>query len=452
MTPHRRSQLRSLRLGVATVAIALVGSAGANAATVHMGTAGETRYPGYGFYGEIETAFYTADPGERNRLVVTYDADVLGVTFSDPGAVIVAGESCRSIDAHTAHCVPRPYPISRQTYLQHVEVELGDLDDELDNPPPHPGGVAVRGGPGNDVLRGGDGPDELDGGEGTDTLLGGGSGDVVIDGEDTGTAGGGAPQADIMDGGPGHDLVSYRNRAAAVSVDVADDAPDGGPGEGDTVRAVEDAMGGAGPDRLSGDNGETRLTGNDGNDVLRGRGGRDVLRAGAGADALYGADGGDTLLGGAGPDTLSCGEDPDVVIDPAPGEFLDRHCNLISFAEVFGDDDEASFAFQPNTVARSRTSVFFRFGCPQFGLDDGEFFPCSGVLKLREGSGKRRLLGRAAVSIKREAIPPRAVAVRLTSVGRRLARRRSGVIATASLHRKVRIPNVAWTIRLKARR
>lgn len=58
---------------------------------------------------------------------------------------------------------------------------------------------------------------------------------------------------------------------------------------------IENAIGGAGNDSL---------TGNDANNVLRGEGGNDALNGGLGNDTLIGGTGNDNLVGGAGADTF----------------------------------------------------------------------------------------------------------------------------------------------------
>jgi len=65
---------------------------------------------------------------------------------------------------------------------------------------------------------------------------------------------------------------------------------------------IENAIGGSGNDRLTGNARANVLTGNGGHDVLYGGKGNDVLRGGAGDDTLFGQAGSDTLAGGAGSD------------------------------------------------------------------------------------------------------------------------------------------------------
>ena len=135
----------------------------------------------------------------------------------------------------------------------------------------------VRGGEANDLLVGGGGPDELEGGAGGDELRGRGGRDRLEPG----------PGADIVQGGAGRDRVDYRNHDAAVSVDFDVVPDDGAAGEGDLVSDdVEDVLGTAFGDTLSGSPDANRLEGRGGDDTLDGGAGQDELDGGAGADTI----------------------------------------------------------------------------------------------------------------------------------------------------------------------
>jgi hypothetical protein len=94
--------------------------------------------------------------------------------------------------------------------------------------------------------------------------------------------------------------------------------------------------------------------------------------------------------------------------------------------------------------------VSFLIGCPIY--EEGNVRPCRGLLKLHEAAGDRRLLGRASWRTSESIGRPRTVRVRLTATGRRLARRRGGVLATVSFRDTTANPPFAWTIPLRARR
>ena len=85
---------------------------------------------------------------------------------------------------------------------------------------------------------------------------------------------------------------------------------------------IENATGGGGADRLTGNDGANKLIGKGGHDVLIGNDGDDVLSAGAGRDDLRGNPGADRLAGGSGNDVFrffavadSTGKDADRITD-----------------------------------------------------------------------------------------------------------------------------------------
>jgi Ca2+-binding RTX toxin-like protein len=259
----------------------------------------------------------------------------------------------------------------------------------------------IAGGDGNDTIEGLGGADTLDGGTGTDTVSythsgsgvtidlglataqvsgGDATGDVLSNFENvagsafadtlTGTAGanvltGGAGDdvlaglggADILDGGAGSDTASYAASAAAVTVNLSTGAASGGDAQGDTLIAIENLIGSAFADTLTGDAGVNRLDGGAGDDLLAGLGGADILDGGAGTDtASYAASGAsvtvnlttnvntggdaqgdilsnienvtgsafaDTLTGNAGINTLTGGAGDDVLAGLGGADILD---------------------------------------------------------------------------------------------------------------------------------
>ncbi len=81
---------------------------------------------------------------------------------------------------------------------------------------------------------------------------------------------------------------------------------------------IEDAVGGTGNDRITGNAAANRLQGGAGSDVILGGGGGDVLEGGAGSDKLIGDAGDDRLAGGAGTDRLLGGAGRDTFVFDAP--------------------------------------------------------------------------------------------------------------------------------------
>ncbi|MBC6438673.1 MAG: hypothetical protein GDA52_11235 [Rhodobacteraceae bacterium] len=139
------------------------------------------------------------------------------------------------------------------------------------------GADLLNGDAGNDWLDGGGANDTLNGGAGADVLNGGGGNDVfgfgVFDPSDG--------SLDTLDGGSGRDLVDYSNiHFAGIAVDLATGtATDahGVPGQTDTLRNIEDVIGGsfASGDTLLGNARGNLFRGGAGADTLDGRGGRD---------------------------------------------------------------------------------------------------------------------------------------------------------------------------------
>jgi Ca2+-binding RTX toxin-like protein len=177
----------------------------------------------------------------------------------------------------------------------------------------------LKGGSGNDALYGGPGNDTLYGGPGNDTLSGGAGNDILYGdaGDDTFDEGSAPSGADVFNGGPGSDTISYAGRTAAVTISLDGVAHDGELGELDKVMAdVENAIGGAGNDTITGSPADNVLDGGPGNDTIAGGAGNDILRGGPGDDTLRGdagddtfdegsaASGADTMIGGAGIDLV----------------------------------------------------------------------------------------------------------------------------------------------------
>jgi serralysin len=83
---------------------------------------------------------------------------------------------------------------------------------------------------------------------------------------------------------------------------------------GNKQSQIENAVGGSGNDKITGNDTANSLRGGAGNDRLTGREGNDVLNGGPGADKLYGQGGHDKLVGGSGKDTLFGGDGADIFV------------------------------------------------------------------------------------------------------------------------------------------
>jgi Ca2+-binding RTX toxin-like protein len=176
----------------------------------------------------------------------------------------------------------------------------------------------IYGEAGDDIIDGQGGSDLLYGGQGNDTIKIGVSaaGDLAA-----------------VNGGVGTDTLDLGGFAAAAWVDLVtsgaelrttdhSDLATGSWRDVAQVEQIENVIGTAFADQISGDAGNNVLTGGAGSDVLDGRSGddtmlggadNDTLTAGMGADLLDGGDGADTLNGGIGLDTLIGGAGDDVM-------------------------------------------------------------------------------------------------------------------------------------------
>ena len=172
----------------------------------------------------------------------------------------------------------------------------------------------VIGSPFDDWLSGNDLDNRLDGGAGDDRLAGG-------------------PGTDVLVGGDGTDTADYSAAPAGVEVHLGRRRADhdgtvdaNGKPVSDRIEGVENLVGSAFGDLLTGDrlantldggNGNDTIAGGLGNDLLRGQGGDDTLQDSGGNNILRGGDGnddltaarygGNQLFGDAGNDTLTGG-------------------------------------------------------------------------------------------------------------------------------------------------
>lgn len=140
-------------------------------------------------------------------------------------------------------------------------------------------GDVIYGNAGADVLYGEAGADRLYGDVGNDRLYGGTEADLLNGGWGN----------DLLNGGLGADRVEFLSGPGQQMVVRLDLGTATGMGS-DTLVSIENAVTGAGADRL---------VGNNANNVLNGGAGADTLAGGGGADRLVGGYGDDVLTGGA---------------------------------------------------------------------------------------------------------------------------------------------------------
>lgn len=146
---------------------------------------------------------------------------------------------------------------------------------------------------GDDLMDGKGGNDTLDGGLGADTLIGGAGHDRLLGnaGDDTFFMDEGN---DLIDGGAGIDWLALAG-TLGVTLTLGRNTQDAALGR-DTIMNVENVVGSAGADRITGDRGANILLGSAGDDRLSGGSGADVLDGGTGRDQLSGGQGADTFL------------------------------------------------------------------------------------------------------------------------------------------------------------
>jgi len=237
-------------------------------------------------------------------------------------------------------------------------------DDNDNNLNGTAGSDDLSGGGGNDALFGLGGDDRLDGATGDDMLDGGDGNDSLFggDGNDTLLGGGGV---NTLTGGAGRDAASYAQATGAVRVDLGVSGPQATGGGGtDTLVGIEDVVGSAFDDTLTGNSGANRLFGGGGNDVLIGSSG-DLLDGGAGNDTasyamtgsvtvdltvsgpqsggtlisienIIGAAGFDTLKGDSGANRLVGGDGHDTLMGRGGDDILDggNGSDTASFADA----------------------------------------------------------------------------------------------------------------------
>ena len=194
----------------------------------------------------------------------------------------------------------------------------------------------------NDWIRGDVWPNRLSGGAGNDTIMGGGGsasdGDILRGGAGNDALYGGAGNdtleggagADRLFGGPDEDTISYEGSKSGVEIRLRNGHASGGDAQGDVYKDVENVIGSAYNDKLSGSHrpttgapgtGDNTLRGGRGNDQLYGGTGNDRLYGDAGHDRVFGGGDDDSLYGGDGNDWLQGGPDADLL---EGGDGVDR--------------------------------------------------------------------------------------------------------------------------------
>jgi RTX calcium-binding nonapeptide repeat (4 copies) len=390
---------------------------------------------------------YRAAPGETNHLEF-FEVNDTTVRVVDPGAVITPGVGCTATNAHTVTCTTAGFA---NEGLIFSNVILGDMNDTANS---HETGLTADGGPGDDRLESSSLVNgTLNGGGGHDVLLGGANEDTLIDGDRPGEV-----DSDVMDGRKDGAVVSYEGRTAPVKVDLSTLAPAGEPGEGDVLRSITGATGGAGNDVLrgsdrrnviSGGPGDDRVFALGGQDFVSGGPGDDRLSSGSGDDSAYGdggedrvlgSRGGDSVVGGSGHDLLrggpghdylesgdaQCGAGADSVRPSAERNHLRRDCERALFdLPTHGDFDSAGIDVTPYPVARTTASLTLETTCPSGDLDgENDVLPFRGTVTVKADGhviGRGSIpKGRCRTGFTEGAVPQVRIPVALNQRGRRL--------------------------------
>ncbi len=216
--------------------------------------------------------------------------------------------------------------------------ESGEVDDVQSTV------EVVTGGLGDDTLTGDGGANTLNGGAGADTLVGGAgndtlngdAGDDTFDEEDASSGG------DTFNGGAGTDVVDYSARTSDLVVTMDGVAAnDGESMEADNVKSdVENLIGGAGDDTITGNASANVLTGFDGDDTMDGGAGNDTFdeeAADSGADVFTGGAGADVVDYSARTGDLTVTMDGSAA-DDGEGEGDDVHADVEGLLCGDGDD------------------------------------------------------------------------------------------------------------------
>jgi hypothetical protein len=347
-----------------------------------------------------------AGPGEANRVTVVQEdlgsSDFLRVREAGAGVTLATGSGCDLVGPGDVRCSLPDYFI----------VYTADGNDSVASEARI--GSYLAGGTGDDTLQGGSGEDTVDGQDGSDTLAGGGDDDE-------------------LKGGAGTDTATYASYSLAVEVDIDGRADDGASGEDDDVDFdVENLVGGAADDRLTGSSGANFVQGGPGRDTVRGEGGNDTLEVRDGEH-----------------DDAACGSGQDHALAD-PGDGLAGDCETVTLATPLVPPPPGAPA-QPLRVTRKPVTVTRR-GLARMRLRCTRAFPqgCHGKVTLelparhaKESAARRRSLVLGSRRFRARSGRLTTVNVKLSRNGRRRVLRSRRIRCRASV--VVRQPGGAIT-------
>jgi Ca2+-binding RTX toxin-like protein len=172
-----------------------------------------------------------------------------------------------------------------------TQTPLQDTYDGIENLEGSAYQDSLEGNTGNNTLNGLAGADSLDGRAGNDLLIG-----------DAGN--------DLIDGGDNTDILSYQGDPSAVTVNLATQLATDGFGDTDRVKNLENVVGSAFADTITGDRNANIVTAGAGADTLKGDAADDQLYGEADNDRITGEAGNDLIDGGDGTDTTNYDNSP----------------------------------------------------------------------------------------------------------------------------------------------
>jgi Ca2+-binding RTX toxin-like protein len=385
------------------------------------------------------TMTYTADPTESNNVVFTTGGDQFSPTFlvqDAPAVDITPTPPCFNRDTTQLNIMECPQDGGGTGQVVLFSASLGDGNDTITiqtgliptSIGAGGGSDTMNGGPAADFLRGGQQNDTITGGGGNDQLVGddpgvagggndsldGGAGNDTEDGQDgadtvrgglgddTLSGGGGndvfpaeasADGTDVVNGGDGVDTATYAARTDPLQLSLDDQPNDGVAGNAtDNVHTdVENLVGGAAGDSVSGSDAANTLDGGAGDDTIEGKAGDDAIVGGQGNDQEAGGDGNDTTSGGDGNDAEAGGNGADQLAGDAGDDSLDGGGGPDVFAGGDGTDT-GDYTSRTNGV---NVTIDGQPG-------DGEFLEGDNVEpdveNLRGGAGGDTFIGSAAAN------------------------------------------------------
>ena len=216
------------------------------------------------------------------------------------------------------------------------------------------------GGAGNDTILTGDDADTIDGSIGDDVIDAGFDADLVSGGAGADSIQGGEG-ADTVDGGDDDDIIYGGlspldpNYAASNVYDLTDDI------DPSTTNNADYLIGGAGNDRIYGQDDSDTLEGGTGNDTLDGGIDDDVLTGGVGDDVLTGGQGNDQFtFDNDGNDTITdfgvgITGNPNDGVDQTDNDFLDLSSYYDNLVELRADFADEGILNQSNSIANGGT-------------------------------------------------------------------------------------------------